>query len=37
VHSAWITALLFTLANAVVLAVRINVENAALQAAEAHV
>jgi methyltransferase len=30
VHSAWITALVFTLANAVVLAVRIRVENRAL-------
>ncbi len=37
VHSAWITALLFTLANAAVLAVRINVENAALRTAQAHV
>jgi len=30
VHSAWITALAFTIANAVVLAVRIRVENSAL-------
>jgi methyltransferase len=30
VHTAWITALAFTLANAVVLAVRIRVENSAL-------
>jgi methyltransferase len=37
VHSAWITALLFTVANAAVLAVRINVENAALRTAQAHV
>ena len=37
VHSAWITALLFTLANAAVLAVRISVENAALRTAQAHV
>lgn len=37
VHSAWITALLFTVANAAVLAVRINVENAALRTAQANV
>jgi methyltransferase len=30
VHAAWVTALVFTLANAVVLAVRLRVENAAL-------
>jgi methyltransferase len=30
VHSAWLTALGFTLANAIVLGVRIRVENAAL-------
>jgi methyltransferase len=32
VHSAWITAIVFTLCNAVLLAVRIRVENAALAA-----
>ena len=37
VHSAWLTALLFTLANAAVLAVRVNVENAALRTARADV
>ncbi|MBV1855506.1 isoprenylcysteine carboxyl methyltransferase family protein [Catellatospora sp. NEAU-YM18] len=35
VHTAWVTALLFTLANAAVLAVRIRVENAALAQAAA--
>jgi methyltransferase len=30
VHAAWVTALVFTLANAVLLAVRLRVENAAL-------
>ena len=30
VHGAWVTALVFTLANAVLLTVRIRVENAAL-------
>jgi methyltransferase len=30
VHAAWITALVFTLANAALLAVRLHVENAAL-------
>ncbi|MER7395314.1 isoprenylcysteine carboxyl methyltransferase family protein [Streptomyces sp. NPDC000151] len=33
VHTAWLTALLFTVANAVVLAVRLRVENAALEPA----
>ena len=33
VHTAWVTALVFTLANAVLLAVRIKVENAALSSA----
>jgi methyltransferase len=33
VHSAWITALVFTLANAVLLTVRIRIENRALVAA----
>ncbi len=33
VHTAWTTALLFTLANAAVLAVRLRVENAALRLA----
>ncbi len=36
VHSAWITALLFTVANAAVLAVRITVENNALRTAEVY-
>jgi methyltransferase len=31
VHGAWITALVFTVANAALLAVRIRVENAALR------
>ena len=31
VHTAWVTALVFTVANAVLLAVRIRVENAALR------
>ncbi|WP_244872204.1 isoprenylcysteine carboxyl methyltransferase family protein [Catellatospora sp. TT07R-123] len=35
VHTAWVTALAFTLANAAVLAVRIRVENAALAQAAA--
>ena len=33
VHSAWVTAVVFTVANAAVLTVRIRTENAALQAA----
>ncbi len=33
VHTAWLTALLFTVANALVLAVRLRVENAALEPA----
>jgi methyltransferase len=37
VHSAWLTALLFTAANAAVLAVRITVENSALRMSQAHV
>lgn len=37
IHSAWLTALLFFVANALVLTVRIRVENAALQTAAAHV
>nr|WP_246401407.1 isoprenylcysteine carboxylmethyltransferase family protein [Jiangella mangrovi] len=35
VHSAWITAVVFTLLNAGLLAVRLSVENAALTALEA--
>ncbi len=35
VHSAWVTAVLFTVFNAVVLTVRLHVENSALQTAEA--
>ena len=34
VHSAWFTAIVFTVCNAVLLTVRIRVENAALRTAE---
>ncbi len=37
VHTAWVTALCFTVANALLLAVRIRVENAALGYADARV
>jgi len=36
VHAAWLTALVFTLANAVLLTVRIRVENAALRTLPAY-
>jgi methyltransferase len=36
VHTAWVTALVFTVANAVLLAVRVRVEEAALDRAAAH-
>jgi methyltransferase len=36
VHTAWVTALVFTVANAVLLAVRVRVEDAALDRSAAH-